>query len=155
MAYIYCIKDEGKVFYVGKTIDLDNRKKQHIKKSFNRADMKDIIIQRQLKQDNDIVLHVLEQCSDIEATDKEIEWIKRISRNGAILNNIVHNSSLSAIELNIVTLMANGYTSKEIAAIRHRSIKTIEAIRYNMFQRIGVKSSAHLVYWCMKQGILV
>jgi DNA-binding CsgD family transcriptional regulator/predicted GIY-YIG superfamily endonuclease len=155
MTYIYCIKDEEQIFYVGKTINLDNRKKAHIQKSFNRADMKDIIIQRQLKQGNDITLHVLEQCNDDEATDKEIEWIKQISRQGTILNNIVHNSSLSAIELNIVSLMANGYTSKEIADIRHRSIKTIEAIRYTMFKRIGVNSSAHLVYWCMKQGILV
>jgi DNA-binding CsgD family transcriptional regulator len=155
MTYIYCLKDGEQVYYVGKTNNINKRKYAHIRKSFQRIDMKDIIIQRQLKDGNDIELYVLEVCEDDKADEVEIQWIRKISSQGVQLSNIVHNTLLTAIEINILALVANGHTSKEIASIRQRSVKTIEAIRYNMIKKIGVNSFSQLVYWAMKNNIIV
>lgn len=154
MTYIYCLKDSEQVYYVGRTNNVQKRKYQHIRKSFEKADIKDIIIQRQIKEFGDIELHILEQCEELAANETEIKWIREMVKRGYLLNNVAHNKVFSKGELKLLVAVANGYTSKEIAAIRGRSIKTIEAIRYNMMRKANCKSFPQLVYWATKQGLI-
>ncbi len=57
-------------------------------------------------------------------------------------------------EKEVLQLIFEGYTTKEIAEQLHISPRTVETHRKNMLERSGAKSSAHLVHMALKMGIL-
>ncbi|EAS0548006.1 LuxR family transcriptional regulator [Salmonella enterica subsp. diarizonae] len=52
---------------------------------------------------------------------------------------------LSESELCVVQLLLKGYTQKQIAAMRLRSVKTISAQKINAFIKLGVRSDITLL----------
>ncbi|EAR4440309.1 LuxR family transcriptional regulator [Salmonella enterica] len=52
---------------------------------------------------------------------------------------------LSESELCVVQLLLKGYTQKQIAAMRLRSVKTISAQKCNAFIKLGVRSDITLL----------
>lgn len=54
-------------------------------------------------------------------------------------------SQLTRSEIEIMQMIASGLSSQEIAALKNRSIKTIEAHRANVRLKLGLKNSADLI----------
>lgn len=63
-----------------------------------------------------------------------------------------HPSGLSEREIQILTLLGNGYTSEEIGKVLYISACTVSSHRRNMIAKIGAKNTAHLVYMACKAG---
>jgi DNA-binding NarL/FixJ family response regulator len=61
---------------------------------------------------------------------------------------------LSIREFEIARLVAEGFSSKEIAARLDLSVRTVEKHRANIMDKIGVHEVASLVRWCMQSGIV-
>jgi DNA-binding NarL/FixJ family response regulator len=61
---------------------------------------------------------------------------------------------LSSRELEVVRLVAEGFSSKEIAARLDLSVRTVEKHRANIMDKIGVREVAGLVRWCVHAGLV-
>ena len=61
---------------------------------------------------------------------------------------------LSIRELEISRLVAEGFSSKEIAARLDLSVRTVEKHRANIMDKVGVHEVASLVRWCVQSGIV-
>jgi DNA-binding NarL/FixJ family response regulator len=59
---------------------------------------------------------------------------------------------LTFSEIEIVKLIANGLTAKEIALKRHISFHTVNTHRKNIFRKLGVSSSSELIMSAIKAG---
>jgi DNA-binding NarL/FixJ family response regulator len=62
--------------------------------------------------------------------------------------------TLSARELEVARLVAEGYSSKEIADRLNLSVRTVEKHRANIMDKINVKEVASLVRWCVQAGLV-
>jgi DNA-binding NarL/FixJ family response regulator len=51
-------------------------------------------------------------------------------------------------------LVLRGKTSKEIAALRKRKVKTIQDQRTSIYNKLGVKNLAELFNWAFKAGFI-
>ncbi len=68
------------------------------------------------------------------------------------------NTKLSKVaitkrETEIIHLICEGYTNKEIGAALHRSVTTISKHRYNIMQKFGFHKSIELVNFAIERGI--
>lgn len=61
---------------------------------------------------------------------------------------------LSARQREILQLVVEGNSNKEIAAILHLSVKTVEFHRSAMIRRLGLRSSAELVRYAVQEGVV-
>ena len=59
---------------------------------------------------------------------------------------------LTASEIEIVRMIANGLTTKEIAAKRNISNHTVSTHRKNIFKKIGVTNASELIIHAIKAG---
>ena len=75
-------------------------------------------------------------------------------REGPPTTTVVAVETLSARELEVARLVAEGYSSKEIADRLDLSVRTVEKHRANIMDKIGVKEVASLVRWCIQAGIV-
>jgi DNA-binding NarL/FixJ family response regulator len=61
---------------------------------------------------------------------------------------------LTARQLEVLRLIANGNSAKDIAAVLKISIRTAEAHRANILERLGMQSTAELVQYAIRHGII-
>ncbi len=61
--------------------------------------------------------------------------------------------SLTPTELEIVKLIANGLTTKEIAEQKHVSFHTIVSHRKNIFRKLEINSVSELVVYALRSGL--
>ena len=61
---------------------------------------------------------------------------------------------LSSRELNVVQLVAEGHSNKQIAAVLSTSINTVEAYRASAMRKLGVTSMAALVRYAVRNNIV-
>ena len=54
----------------------------------------------------------------------------------------------------IALLLADGLSAKEIAARLHLSPRTVDFHRSEMYKTLGIKSTALLVRWLIREGLL-
>jgi DNA-binding NarL/FixJ family response regulator len=62
--------------------------------------------------------------------------------------------ALSAREIEVVRLVAEGFSSKEVAVRLDLSVRTVEKHRANIMEKIGVREVASLVRWCVQSGLV-
>ena len=62
-------------------------------------------------------------------------------------------SVLGRREREVVQLLAEGCTSKEIAHLLHISVRTVEAHRRNIMQKLDIHSVAELTKYAVKEGL--
>lgn len=60
---------------------------------------------------------------------------------------------LTKRELEVVRMLADGKTSKEIALITQTSVKTIDACRRRVMAKLGIGSIAELVKYAIREGL--
>jgi DNA-binding NarL/FixJ family response regulator len=63
-------------------------------------------------------------------------------------------SSLTPRQKEILQLLAEGKTAKEISAFLGISTRTVEFHKYEMMQSLGIHTSAELVHFAIKHGIV-
>jgi DNA-binding NarL/FixJ family response regulator len=63
-------------------------------------------------------------------------------------------ANLTSRQREVLQLIAEGYSIKDIAEILNVSIKNIEYHKYRMMEVLGIKTSAELVQYAVKQGIV-
>jgi DNA-binding NarL/FixJ family response regulator len=61
---------------------------------------------------------------------------------------------LSARELEVLTLVAEGHTNQEIADQLVISIKTVQAHRANVMEKLGLQDITHLVRFAIRHGLI-
>ncbi len=61
---------------------------------------------------------------------------------------------LSAREIEVVLLVSEGFSSKEIASRLNLSVRTVEKHRANIMEKVGVREVASLVRWCVQAGLV-
>ena len=62
-------------------------------------------------------------------------------------------NSLTAREIEIISLIKKGDTSKEIAAILNLSAKTVDVHRYNILKKLNLKKSVEVVAFINKHSL--
>ena len=65
-----------------------------------------------------------------------------------------YNQKLTERQKEILQLIAEGHLAKEIADILYISVRTVERHKYNMMQELNLKTTAHLIKYAIKQGIV-
>ena len=75
-------------------------------------------------------------------------------RTGPAAPSIAAVQTLSARELEVARLVAEGHSSKEVAARLNLSVRTVEKHRANIMDKIGVREVASLVRWCIQSGVV-
>jgi DNA-binding NarL/FixJ family response regulator len=63
-------------------------------------------------------------------------------------------SELTPREQEVVKLIAEAHTNKEIAAILHLSEKTVESHRANVLQKLGMRDRVELVRYAIRHGLV-
>ena len=61
---------------------------------------------------------------------------------------------LSPREIEVARLVAEGFSSKELAARLGLSVRTVEKHRANIMEKVGVHEVASLVRWCVQTGLV-
>jgi two-component system response regulator NreC len=70
-------------------------------------------------------------------------------------NPDAHPSSLlTPRETEVLSLVANGYTNREIAQRLHISVKTVEAHRAHIVSRIGAENRSDLIQYALAHGLI-
>lgn len=67
--------------------------------------------------------------------------------------NSLGSPVLSTREIEVLTQIADGYSTKEIAFALKVSTKTVEAHRANLMKKIGVNSVAQLTKYALREGL--
>ena len=65
-----------------------------------------------------------------------------------------HGSSLTSRETEVLQLVAEGYSNKQIAGALHISIKTVEKHRQHVMDKLNVHETAGLTRYAIGQGII-
>jgi len=83
-----------------------------------------------------------------------IRMLQRASRSFA--QEFTHDGqqALTSRELEVLTLIAEGYTNNEIADKTFTSRRTVEGHRQSLIDKMGVKNTAQLIKIACKNGIL-
>ena len=63
------------------------------------------------------------------------------------------SSVLTQSELEIVKLIAEGYTTKEIALKKHNSFHTVMTHRKNIFRKLGINNVSELIRFAVRNGL--
>jgi DNA-binding NarL/FixJ family response regulator len=66
--------------------------------------------------------------------------------------NTIETAQLTNTEIEIVRLVAEGLTTKDIAARKHISFHTVISHRKNIFRKLGVSSASELIMYAIKAG---
>jgi DNA-binding NarL/FixJ family response regulator len=57
-------------------------------------------------------------------------------------------------EREVIKLVAEGYKSREIAAMLRISLKTVETHRANTMKKLGLRNAAEMTIYALKEGLV-
>jgi len=96
------------------------------------------------------------ECIDLAVKGKKyysgivLDMLFESSEKKETINGLV----LTASEIEIVRLIAQGLTNKEIAVKKFLSIHTIMTHRKNILRKVGVSNASELIMFAIKSGII-
>jgi DNA-binding NarL/FixJ family response regulator len=67
--------------------------------------------------------------------------------------NLIDVQRLTKRELQVLQLIADGRSTKEIAAALEVSVKTVETHRAQIMEKLGIRSIAGLTKYCIREGL--
>jgi DNA-binding NarL/FixJ family response regulator len=85
-------------------------------------------------------------------SSKVLEAYRKLSKSGS--KKVDDFSRLTNREREILQLIAEGHTSKEIAAMLYISVKTVENHRANIMKKLDIHETAGLVLYAVKIGLV-
>lgn len=113
--YIYGLFSEDKhIRYVGKTVNLNKRLKQHIANSKNKKTHRDQWIQKCLSENKEINIKLIETCDESNWQDREKYWIKFYRENSDLTNHYDGGESGSVIKYTESYEMVREWVQKNI-----------------------------------------
>lgn len=80
------------------------------------------------------------------------DYVDRMSSNGPIQTSAT-GRALSTREREVLQLMAEGLSTKEIAARLHLSVKTVETHRRQIMDKLGIFNIAGLIKYAVREGL--
>jgi DNA-binding NarL/FixJ family response regulator len=101
-----------------------------------------------------------ELFSAIQKAMAGTQYITSLIAKGATLNSFLSRTTqtpkdkLTARQREVLQLLAEGRLMKEVADILGLSTRTVAFHKYAMMQELGVKTSAELVQYAVKQGLV-
>jgi len=78
----------------------------------------------------------------------------RVSARLDALHRALTDNKLSQREVEVLRLIALGHTSVEIARKLHLSPRTIETHRAHIHKKLGLRTRAELVRYCLRRGLI-
>ena len=102
--------------------------------------------------------YLLKNAMDLELVDA----VKRVAagdrvldpRLGAIAEPTGPRPTLTARELEVLQLIVEGKSNKEIAGVLGLSANTVAVHRSNLMQTLGIHNTAELVVYAIRQGLV-
>lgn len=90
-----------------------------------------------------------------EALDGGVHVSSKIAKEvmQALATGSEGGPNLTPRQLEIVTLLVQGLSAKEIAVQLHLSPRTVEFHKYQAMERLGLSTNAELIAYALKQGI--
>ncbi|WP_242689260.1 response regulator transcription factor [Pedobacter sp. SYSU D00535] len=90
---------------------------------------------------------------EVLAMELGMSMLRRASKHH---NNTFFNAgvSLTVKEMEVLTLIADGYTNQEIAEVTFTSRRTVEGHRQSLIDKTGVKNTAQLIRYACKEGLV-
>jgi DNA-binding NarL/FixJ family response regulator len=97
------------------------------------------------------------------AAGELVAAIRRVLDGGAYVTPLAHRASgvrgrspggLTARQREVLQLVAEGRSTKEIAAILRVSVKTVEFHRSALASRLGLRTTAELTRYALERGII-
>ena len=79
------------------------------------------------------------------------DYIRRLAKKGIV----DRYDALSEREREIFQLVAEGYTNKDVAEMLSISVATVETHRGHILQKLDVHSTAELVLYAVRRGVIV
>ena len=103
-----------------------------------------------------------------EAVDAVVQAVREVSRGNLYLSpgvsRVVVNACrsgaismadpLSQRELQILKMIAEGHTAREIATHTSLSAKTVESYRKNLMDKLSIRETANLVRYAIRRGLI-
>jgi DNA-binding NarL/FixJ family response regulator len=74
---------------------------------------------------------------------------------GHVNNYEVSFKSLTAREREILQLIAESYSHRQIAELLHISVRTVDTHRFNIIQKLGLHDTASLITYAIRTGIVI
>ena len=111
-----------------------------------------------LKEDSDTeLLRAIQQCSDgrLYVAPSLASGISLQELDAMCSKGRGGHEQLTSRERQVVTMVAEGHKSKEIARLLSISIRTVEHHRANIMKKTQLKSTADLIKYAMSQGFIV
>jgi DNA-binding NarL/FixJ family response regulator len=102
--------------------------------------------------------YVLKRQADAEL----IEAVRSVANGGRYVSSLpgldldsdCHDDPLTPRELDVVKLIAEAYTNRQIAEILSVSEKTVESHRANVLSKLGMRDRVELVRYAIKRGLV-
>jgi DNA-binding NarL/FixJ family response regulator len=96
--------------------------------------------------------YVLKSQADADLVDA----VRALARGEAFLSPVatVEQDTLTARELQVVKLIAEAHTNRQIADVLSVSEKTVESHRANVFAKLGMRDRVELVRYAIKRGLI-
>lgn len=69
-------------------------------------------------------------------------------------DEVLPPTALTPSEVEITRLIANGLTTKEIAAMKYISFHTVMSHRKNIFRKLNVKNTSELIMYAIRSGMI-
>lgn len=80
--------------------------------------------------------------------------LRRLSRKNKNIRRELENGLFNLRELEIIRMICNQKTSREIADIICLSERTVESLRLRIMQKMGVRNVAGIVVYALKRGLI-
>ncbi len=81
------------------------------------------------------------------------ELLQFYKQEGAMVQKL-EGRKLTPRQREVLQLLAEGHSAKEVAAILDISTRTVEFHKYRMMEELNLKSSAELIQFAIKHGII-
>lgn len=102
--------------------------------------------------------YLLKNAMDLEL----VQAVKRVAANECVLDPRLgsiaapadEQPALTTRELEVLQLIVNGRSNKEIAAMLGVSANTVAVHRANIMQTLGIHNTAELVVYAIRQGLV-
>ncbi len=109
--------------------------------------------------------YVLKQAADVELVDA----VRAVHRGEPFLTNAAQSAlvrewmagdstgpaeTLTPRELEVLKLIAEAHTNREISSILHLAEKTVESHRANLLRKLGMRDRVELVRYAIRRGLV-
>jgi DNA-binding NarL/FixJ family response regulator len=96
--------------------------------------------------------YVLKSQADVDLVDA----VRALARGESFLSPVatVEQDSLTARELQVVKLIAEAHTNRQIAEVLSLSEKTVESHRANVLAKLGMRDRVEIVRYAIRRGLI-